>query len=293
MMKHTLSCLLFCFILNSYKAQQYTPFPENTAVWDINVEPNGPNNNIWVYKRYVMDGDTIINNLSYNKIYCFDYTIQNNILSMKKLGYCFSIRQDINAKKIYRTLLVNNTVMDTLLYNYDLKIGDTVPTTYVSPKRLQTVTGIDSVLLSGKKYRRFKLHTSGMMNASLIEGVGNANGLIEEHIGFFEGGYKLTGFCNFTYTDCKDLLALGIDERTDAEINIFPNPFTDELTIQFKEESKNRTLVITDILGKQVQAIPVTGKQAIIYRGDLKSGVYFLRVSEDRTGSYTKKIILN
>lgn len=295
-MKKIIAFLMCCSVIQSYNAQNYTPFPEKTAVWDIYIRYSEPDPFVNEYNRYTMEGDTIINNLSYNKIYCSHYKLiypPPVQVQMTKLGYCFSIRQDIPNKKVYRTLTINNTTIDTLLYAYNLKIGDTVPTSFTTPKVIpspQIVTAIDSISFHGKKYRRFLI--SGMIGASLIEGVGNANGLIEAHSGCFEGCYELSGFCDSEYHDCKQILVLNAgEERKSDRMQFFPNPFTDELTVQLKDESEGRMLVITDILGKEVRSMQVTGKQVIIYRGNLKSGMYFLRLS-DRTGNYTQKIIV-
>lgn len=295
-MKKIIAFLVCCFLIQTHSAQNYTPFPETTAVWDIYIQYSEPDPNIKEYKRYTMEGDTIINNLSYNKVYCSHYTLTYPPppkINMTKLGYCFGIRQDIAKKKVYRTYTVNNTTIDTLLYDYDLKIGDVVPVTFTTSLTIspQTVEGIDSISFKGKKYRRFKLKTVGLHGAALIEGVGNANGLIEPHTGCFEACTSIEVFCDSEFHDCKKELALKIHEQNDPDyLQVFPNPFTEELTVLFKEASNSRELVIINVLGQEIQHLKPEEKQVSISRDHLKSGIYFLKVS-DKTGQYIRKII--
>jgi hypothetical protein len=298
-MKKIIAFLLLSFVVQSHIAQNYTPFPETTAVWDINIqygEPTDPS--IQDYIRYTMEGDTLINGLSYNKIYCSHYTLiypHPVQVKMTKLGYCFGIRQDISNKKVYRTYTSNNITIDTLFYDFNLKVGDTVPLTSTTPSftSRQTVESVDSISFQGKKYRRFKLKTIGLFGASLIEGIGNGNGLIEHHSGCFEGCYILSGFCDTEYHDCKKQLVLYTkEEQKDDGLQFFPNPFTTELTIQFKDDDIHREVVITDILGHEIHRLHHNGRQLILPRSDLKSGIFFLKVV-DRTGIYIRKLIAN
>ncbi len=287
---------LYIFINNNLVAQAYTPFPENVAVWDIYDQP-GPDGPFYpeLYHRFTMTGDTIINNISYNKIYYSTYSKMFNApVNMVKRGYSFAIRQDIPNKKVYRTLAINNTIIDTLLYDYDLKVGDTVPETYTTTHSIpkQIVIAIDSIVFHGKQYRRFKLKDGGTFGAALIEGIGSANGLPEAHFGFFEAAPILKNFCDATSSNCAADLALAIEEPVDnLSVTIFPNPFKTEMNVIFNTEQAERKVILVDVLGNEIQAFNCSGKQLSIQRAELCSGVYFLKiVSKDKL--LVKKIIV-
>jgi hypothetical protein len=295
MKKILLILSLYVFINNNLIAQTYTPFPENVAVWDIYEQP-GPDGPFFpeLYHRYTMTGDTVINSISYNKVYYSTYSKQYNVpVKMVKQGYCFAIRQDIPNKKVYRTLVVNNSTIDTLLYDFDLNIGDKVPETYTNSYAAQTVEAIDSITFHGKQYKRFKLKYSIGFGAALIEGVGNANGLIERCFGFFEGGPVLKDFCNSDHSDCSVPLALKIEEadHLDLLLNIYPNPFADETTLNFTTEQPKRKAILYNVLGKEIQSFNCNSKQLVIQKGELKNGIYFLKITNG-DDVITKRLIV-
>ncbi len=284
-----------CAFPQAMPAQNYTPFPEDIAVWDVYERPSEPDPRLTAFHRYTMDGDTIINGKSYNKIYCsrWAWTYPPSELNMTRLGYCFGIRQDITNKKVYRTITINNSTVDTLLYDFDLKVGDIIPPTAATRPGApaQIVSSIDTVVYSEKKYKRLNLK-GGLDGAALIEGVGNANGLIEYTDGFFEAADVLNAFCNSTTSDCKDLLALTI-QRVNAknQVRTYPNPFTDKLTIIFDDETIKWDVVISDVLGKEIQRFNQVSKQLTVDRNEMKNGVYFLKFS-DKDEAFVKKIIV-
>jgi hypothetical protein len=302
-MKKTLPLLSLSFmlIMNSMTAQTYTPFPENVAVWDVYHRAGEPDPRYNEYARYIMKGDTVINAINYNKIYFvfYTYTYQTSsntiLLTMSKPGFAFGIRQDVQKKKVYRTVKVNNLTTDTLLYDYNLKIGDVVPVTYTTrpSSSVQTVTHIDSVTFHGKKYQRFNLSMGAGSGAALIEGVGNANGLIEYHDGFFEAGNVLSDFCNSDHADCSVPLALKIEEidHADLLVNVYPNPFTDETTVSFSTEQPKRKGILYTILGKEVQTYDSSTKQLVIQKEGLKNGIYFLKIINGNN-VVTKRLII-
>jgi hypothetical protein len=265
------------------------------AVWDIYDRPSEPDIRETRFNRYTMKGDTVINGKSYNKIYCSTYVYLNPPpkLTITNLGYCFGIRQDIATKRVYRTYDVNNTTIDTLLYDFDLKIGDTVTRSFTtrSGNQDQVVISIDSITYSGKKYKRF--HLKGTMpDAALIEGVGSTNGLTEYNEGSFESAFLLDKFCNSDHSDCSEPLALAIQFiKADHTFTVFPNPFTTQLTVSFENEFAHRKVILTDLLGKEVLAFENVGKQLTIQKDGLTPGIYLLKVLDEK-GLFTEKVVV-
>ena len=288
--------LLFCLyaFVTVSKAQSYTPFPENVAVWDVYFQPSEPDPRIQDFTRYLMKGDTTINNITYNKVYSFAYQIhyppQPIVFKQKE---AFGIRQDVAKKKVYRSVVINNKTIDTLLYDYDLKIGDTVPVSFTTGNQTipQTVVSIDSITFHGKKYRRFNLNT--MISAALIEGVGSADGLVEPHYGHFEAANILEDFCNSDHSDCTIPLALVVKEeqKNQLSVDVFPNPFSDKLTIRFNDTNEKYNITLIDLLGKEIRKFDFIGKELSIPKGEMKSGVYFLKITNENA-IYTQKIII-
>ncbi len=90
-----------------------------------------------------------------------------------------------------------------------------------------------------------------------------------------------------------NLLTTGIPLlNTSTNINIYPNPFTNSTTVSFSNEQKNTTIKITEILGKEVKSQNFSGKQLVIEKGEMPTGVYFLEIIDDKKNILNKKIII-
>lgn len=104
------------------------------------------------YAQFI-NGDTIIAGKTYHKLYrtgnedavlCGYYdTYQNSFSGL--------FRQDIANKKVYMYSFAFHT--DTLLYDFNLSINDTVPETVNNYYGANYVSSIDSVLIDHKSER--------------------------------------------------------------------------------------------------------------------------------------------
>lgn len=74
--------------------------------------------------------------------------------------------------------------------------------------------------------------------------------------------------------------------------SIYPNPFTSQTTISFSEEQKNTTIKITDVIGKEIMKLNFTGRQLTIDRAAMKSGIYFVQITDEKKNTCNKKIII-
>lgn len=77
-------------------------------------------------------------------------------------------------------------------------------------------------------------------------------------------------------------------------IQIMPNPFNDELTVNIgKISSKNYTLLLTDVLGKVIINKIDNNPTQQFKLSDLSSGIYYLTIIDERNNKFTKKLIKN
>ncbi|MEY4905053.1 MAG: hypothetical protein RLZZ292_2868 [Bacteroidota bacterium] len=91
---------------------------------------------------------------------------------------------------------------------------------------------------------------------------------------------------------------LGINENTSKPIfSIFPNPFISSTTIQTIDNLDNATLTICNSFGQMVkQVTPITigaGQTVSLSRGDLPSGLYFIRLTEENKIIAMEKLIIS
>ncbi len=97
-----------------------------------------------------------------------------------------------------------------------------------------------------------------------------------------------------TILENKECLTSGIDSQTNevTSFSIYPNPFSTNATILFDKEVKNVTITINNTLGQEIKSIDFSGKELQIEKGDLGSGIYFVRLLYKEGNSSTKKIII-
>lgn len=77
-------------------------------------------------------------------------------------------------------------------------------------------------------------------------------------------------------------------------IQIMPNPFIEELTVSIgKINSKNYTLLLTDVLGKVIINRIDNNPVQQLNVSDLSTGVYYLTIIDENSNQFTKKLIKN
>jgi hypothetical protein len=147
------------FILNlilllaiTCKSQDYIPFPDSNAIWKV----------VWYapfpqlyddHYDYVLEGDTIINNVEYVELRIIELGIKCSLDTFSNV-YSGAIRNDILARKVY----YNHPIFqqDTLLYDFALIVGDTVPRTIQNSMfPYLSVKEIDTVIINNKPRKRY------------------------------------------------------------------------------------------------------------------------------------------
>jgi hypothetical protein len=82
------------------------------------------------------------------------------------------------------------------------------------------------------------------------------------------------------------------------ELSVYPNPFNEKTTVSFNLKKDGEVhFRIYDMVGKCIKTIDPGVKHAglneiVLNSGDMKAGIYFLRM-EDWTGVRTIKIAIN
>ena len=85
---------------------------------------------------------------------------------------------------------------------------------------------------------------------------------------------------------------VGINEaNSESQINISPNPFTDQTIITFNKEQKNTSIKVMNVLGECIQQLTTNNKQLILDMSSLAKGIYFVRIEDENRNVVNKKII--
>lgn len=282
------------FLISSQSfAQSYIPFPDSGAWWTADVYinitiPYSP------MMQYYIDGDTLINNYQYHKVFSFD-TVSNYP------SYTTAFRQDIPGKKIYMVDWFSST--EYLAYDFALAVGDTFS---LDSLRLFQVTTVDSILVQGQYRKRIRLHSLSnwclcTCDPDWVEGIGSMYGFIP--VQCFELGYaalRCFGINNQTvYPDtgsCYRYFPTGMDNDNIliSEFRVYPNPTPDKITVDFNEKEFSATKIeLYSLTGLKVFIKNITNAsaQVSIDLKDLNRGIYFVHLY--RSGkTYITKIVL-
>ena len=87
-----------------------------------------------------------------------------------------------------------------------------------------------------------------------------------------------------------DANLLSVDTFTEGtSVSMYPNPATDEITIEFSSIPNSDTLRVFDITGKLVKSVSVEQLKTTIDIGDLTSGIYLAQLEAN---GFTQKLII-
>ena len=302
-MKKTLSLYFFAVtISNSFtQTNVYHPFPDSNTIW-IGTDKSFDGIDCYIYNDYnlYISGDTTMGLYTYRKLYRDGYMWSN----CPPPGYYYydqyygAFRQDIINKKIY--LNFNGT--DTLAYDFNLNVGDTLPPTYLNWYASNNyVETIDSIIVGGEYRKRFWISNeySSPNYLALIEGIGSDHGAFaifvenwmeascdlwcvykEDEViwQYFSSGYG----CN--------LISSINNKISENEIEVFPNPTNDYLNIELLNQAKISFVEIFNMQGKLTRSQRISNDQIKIDVRDLELGVYIGRINTDKGVAMNKFI---
>jgi hypothetical protein len=110
--------------------------------------------------------------------------------------------------------------------------------------------------------------------------------------------FSPSGRPNMAYTDYAnsykatvmkyDSVFVGINEPQESNLWFYPNPATDKITVESPKEVKGTNLAIVNIEGQQIITCQITEPKTQIDISNLPSGVYFVRLTCERTVSVGK-----
>lgn len=274
-------------------SQTYTPFPDSNAMWTDEIfDPLCNLTQLCAINQYTITGDTLINGRIYKKLNKSGYLISQSFQYTYYSEYAGAYRQEISNKKVYYFPPYYFPQIDTLLYDFDLHVGDSLPLTYIYPMNdcNAVVDTIDSVSVGSTYRKRFHIATTGTLPREtwLIEGIGCTHGLFASVCVGWESWQYLTCFKqndSIFYpsynTDCN--LITSISEKTNKSnsVLVFPNPVRTILTIQIPYNIGVIDIEIFDLLGQK----------QYLYSGETQYFMPEINVSKWPEGVYIVKVM--
>jgi len=296
-----LTFFLFLFLnYSNLSSQDYVPMAVDSATWLLASTHEVPQFSEFAVLR--IEGDTIINDISYSKIYHYDYQIEISLNSRKLFGL---IRDNVNERKVYGGIINEmqngfetflnpnaqcdwgdgNSFNEHLLYNFNVIIGDTINSCMISNQAV--ITEIDTIDRQGFQRRNLRLDDNFTI---MTEGIGTCIGIFKGKECYFTGwgsSYALVKYCVGSFANCS-LLTSAKEIHLLDQIEVSPNPVSNNLNISGL--STKCKLSLFDIRGKFIDSfINLNLIDMSIYN----PGLYILMIWDESGKIYTEKVIKN
>jgi hypothetical protein len=277
--------IAFC-LCDNLKSQNYTPFDFENGLWLYS--SGGQGDEFWSsYEyQYFCNGDTLIDSVKYYKLYQYSI-LETGVISFPATSHfifptSFKCAIRNNDKKQVIAKFISDSI-PKVIFDFNLKIGDTIlnGTSQLSQKLI--VKQIDSIKICSKYHKRFKSQYRNPFSndsISLIEGIGMNQCLFGINILVpFEssenGCYteKTNRICN----NCKLILNIKTNLDNIGIVDLFPNPANTKLSIS---ASKNiRQILIYNLFGQPIyMSNQINSENVDIDIKSFLTGSYFIKV---------------
>lgn len=309
-----LSLLVFALGLKFTEAQNrdYLPVVNQGAVWFETYTnyswPPSPYGYSYCGRKY-LDGDTIINNIEYSKIYHEELDINCTDIVISGPEYYGAIREDIPEQKVW--YFPPDSPLEFLYFDFSLSAGDTVAWDswfnggtglYLTVSDIDTITTIDGV----ERRRWLFDQDPNSDESSMIEGIGCSSGLLASYEVIFEYWNYLISlnidtspvYCNNFYgceipTDTCTTVGMH-SYSNNSHLHVYPNPVIagNPIAITGIPDSKNEPVIIElyDRLGKKVDSYRSTNAGLSIASPKI-TGLYVINVYNSIFKSQIKIIV--
>jgi hypothetical protein len=290
----------FVFLISGGLLYSQSPsrFPVKPgSVWRINYEfsfsqEHTPGDEVY---KYFVNGDSLIGNHSYFKLYKSGILYLETPLQIKN-KYIGALRD--SASKYY--FIPAKAEEEILLYDFDRKVGETIDDGHFGG---YTIDNIDT-LSDGRRRFQFGIITVHCGSANtVVEGIGWLGGLLEGNSCYAHPGIR--GSYAVCYTDSGGgyflselAIANGIMECTDIPSGageLVKNDFYwkkegNMLLLEVPLSDRLKHVDLYDICGRKIYQLEPESTQTFRYNtSSLKPGIYILR-GQGQNRSYTIKI---
>ncbi len=301
MKKHLLPLALFLFLATQTKAQTsvYHAFPDSNAYWNQSEQwdaGDGCTGN--VVRSIFIKGDTTIGSYLYHKLFqtgdSFPFPSSCGSAEPYFINqYIGAMRQDTAQREVF--IYIDSS--ETLLYDFNLAVGDTMPGNDNEPSSV--VGAVDSVLMGGNYRKRFWLIGA---SGQLIEGMGSTYGFMAPFYLLYDFAFQLNCFSQNGQTLWPDSssscdIETGVNEiRQEHFISLYPNPATNQLTIHTSFPADEKVMVsVMNVMGQEASPqAPLLNERGdvVIDVSGLAAGMYFVEVVGEKerwVGKFVKQ----
>lgn len=294
-MKKLAIILMTFFLSGSSYAQDYDPILKGGSFWDIK-------ESWWTgyavcseYNRVQVDGDTIINGVTYKKLksaplqdqngetYCIEEPLFIDNNDFTPITDYF-LREDVDEKRLYILTEYHSGMLEEFtVCDFSLEVGDEMVNYYAPLDNIDLfVDVIETTSDNRKKY----IMSDG---SSYVEGIGKSEGNSQFYYSTVDGiSYEVNCFGDdSSYNSCAEVLS--IEDEKLAQIKIFPNPTSDKISFTNLE---NNTFKLYSILGKEM-SVQFSSENQEMDISHLRAGIYLLEIRGINHSKRVLKILKN
>jgi hypothetical protein len=296
--------IFFSLLLITEAAFAQSPYLGFDSHWEERSTFQDMSGGYYHIQNYIYEfrNDTIINSKTYYQLFragtdsvysTFDQT-WNVYLLDELTGF---IREDTLTTIIY--YVAKGINFEHLLYDFRLSVGDTIPYSYgFSNCGGGNVISLDTFYFDGQPRKR--LAFMNMTNAGplrIFEGIAASCGLLGFMCLSWDGVTTcLKGFYNATDTirivNCFSPVSVNeINSEKNNPVEVFPNPFTENFTVQIKEQFNLASYSIFSLSGTTIIANrPFDKSSPDINLKSTGPGIYFLKIVLDNEIFFEKLV---
>jgi hypothetical protein len=294
--------IIFLIVGNNLfsQANVYKPFPQLYGRWLVHSNgPLGPFTgavNSW--KEYIASGDTLVGSYTYKKVTVASntgYPTWNGTTYVIPFGpatFSFGYRNDAANKKVYYLDVTGGANTDTLWYDFNLNIGDTLKDTYAftNPQGMafntrRIVQSFDSVLICGSYYKKINFVCANPFDTDLIEGVGFVDRFFQTN--YVDCPFEPTYMYDTQFSICNITSVYEAGKNGKNEFQISPNPVVSEL--QINSPAPFVSYKIFDAFGKLVEKGSNTKEPVNV--SQLGAGIYIIEIQDKQGRTQQSKFI--
>ncbi len=287
------------FLINPSWGTEFTYYRPDTTyltdntIWTYGILNTDPIQQLGALYQYSIQGDTVLDEITYRKV-------------RSKDGYQWGIRE--SSKKIFARDLRYPNSTDLLLYDFNLGIGDEIEvdgSLGYSGFGLH-VTQVDSITLdNGERRKRIVVG----YNYTWIEGIGDIRSLfapvepiptciscpstLSRLVCFKQQGSIVYSNQQYCQTDCCAFTdGSGMQTQILPDVDVFVIPEINELVVWMtKDETPVVFVRLIDSSGKVVRATPVDGQNKLSLNiAGIQKGIYLVEINTIRS-RMVKKIV--
>ena len=308
---HLSLLVLTSLFISPLFSQEYIALPEEDGFWKV--EHYGPDcfdeypyGGLCSVSQFYLEGDTLINETLYHKIYENGMYFNSYPQPPSYWGthYRGCYRNDIVNKKVFYISNYDNPNEEVLLYDFNLEIGDTVQTYLTLSAQIpKIVESIDSILISSIDNiyaKRYKL--SDLMDLYIVEGIGSMGGIVDEILDGFEHANDVICFQNENSdlnwdnggnNSCDIISKIPEIAICNSEMTISPNPAHSKIEVILPKTIDDSNVVIHfyQINGDLLKTVKINHSSSIISVESFNQGVYLVEVLVDGSSLMRSKFI--